>query len=55
MRCKQASKAGVLGLTQAGAAKLVFHGIRVNAVSPTITATVCCCAALTTRRVVCGF
>ena len=36
----QASKAGVLGLTQAGAAKLVYHGIRVNAVSPSATATV---------------
>ena len=43
--CEQASKFGALGLTQAGAAKLVFHGIRVNAVSPSATATVRRCAA----------
>ena len=36
----QAAKAGVIGLTLSGAAKLVFHGIRVNAVSPSITVTV---------------
>ena len=35
----------MLGLTQAGAAKMVFHGVRVNAVSPSATATVRRCAA----------
>jgi len=45
-RCKcqraavQASKVGVVGLTLSGAAKLVLHGIRVNAVSPSVTLTV---------------
>ena len=43
----QAAKAGAIGLTLSGAAKLVFHGIRVNAVSPSITATVRCAALLT--------
>ena len=36
----QAAKAGAIGLTMSGAAKLALHGIRVNAVSPSLTVTV---------------
>lgn len=50
----QAAKAGAVGLTLSGAAKLVFHGIRVNAVSPSLTVTVRCCAG-SNYRMVCDF
>ena len=36
----QAAKAGVIGLTLSGAAKLAGHGIRVNAISPSLVNTV---------------
>jgi len=35
----QAAKAGVIGLTLSGAAKLAPHGIRVNAISPSLVET----------------